>query len=315
MRTTLLVILIVILVSTLGIDEAFSQRRTPPAKPVPPKHSETSTDQASDVTTTISPTPDVYLQHPFNLEAEILPPNFQGHNLRAIFEELNKRAGEKRGEFESSVEFQQRIKELNEKPLYGEIHITSLVAFVLSSESLSRNSSYDADSLAMKVVQPVDILRGASLEENHPPLRTLPWNQSVVDGGSYTATNAFGAERVVTKTNSVAFDLAFSIFNWTWQSSVKIDKPGPPLFEDYSFQFRFPVNLSIAKETKENLGFLVIGRPTTPYTLSRLNAVKATFAKPTDMLQLYFYLNVDVLELWVFDRKTGKVHYKYRSNS
>jgi hypothetical protein len=300
-----LIVSALLVFSFVGIGETFPQRRpngkqgTAKSRPSPTTKQDVAPEK-KDVSVT-----DRYLGEAFDPQIERLPENFLGHDLERIFAAAAERLQLKKDEFESTSDFTERLNKLNEKPLYGNVQANSTLAFVLSPEYTVLQSTYDADSMTMRAIQPVGEVR-KSPGENLSLMKSLPWKKTTSES-TYKANNAFGAETVVSKSQVLTYDIAFSIFNWTWASSVKSIVPN---FGDYIFEDSFKVEKSIAKETKENLRYLVIGRFASPSILTGINSVKPTFSSPKEVFEAALYVNLDILELWVFNSKTGEVYIK-----
>lgn len=77
----------------------------------------------------------------FDTKVEKLPPNFAGHDAMTLFAQLEMLEAESyKGEYETTAEYQARLKELRERRLKGELKANDLFAF-----ELSVICHYDAD--------------------------------------------------------------------------------------------------------------------------------------------------------------------------
>ena len=70
---------------------------------------------------------------------------------------------------------------------------------------------------------------------------------------------------------------------------------------------------SEAKVAKNRIEALILVKPTTP-NISYGNLIdKATFAMPTNYFLHFYYVDVDLLEIWIYDKLTGEVITKIKS--
>lgn len=96
--------------------------------------------------------PKTYEQKPFDLSLQKLPVNYYGIDERTLLTGLLKRKEvEKKGEFETTEQYRQRLKQEQSKPLAGNLLIDSLMA--ASYEVIQ--AAYDADQQLMSVSLPM----------------------------------------------------------------------------------------------------------------------------------------------------------------
>ena len=85
---------------------------------------------------------------PFKIDGHIIPKNYLGHDLREIYNRLEARQNRKKGEFETTAEYNARIEQEKKAPLYGTINIGDKLTLVIDTMS-----SYDADNNKLTVAR------------------------------------------------------------------------------------------------------------------------------------------------------------------
>ena len=218
-----------------------------------------------------------YLTAPFNQSTKILP-NFLGHDLETISQVLNKRQqSSKKDEFETTQAFIQRVNTERNKPIIGTVNINSTLAFVSLN---SFDSSYDADSNLFRIEIPeVDV--GSGFE----------WKNRTFGHTTYKGSNAFGATVDIESWNSASF-------------SIKPNRSSSKQI------ITLKMSPSFAKDFKENFRVIFITK------IDGYNAVetrrfssKATFNSPYSVSYSDTYLNVEILEFKIFDKRSGQVYF------
>jgi hypothetical protein len=162
-----------------------------------------------------------YLAGPLDLTTSNLGPDFQGNDIAALYEAIkHSPALKEKSEFETSNQFESRRKSFQEQPILGSLTAASPLAFVLPGDSpiYGPRFKYDADSQTLTFT-----LEGRSmtfyLESGHPDFDTLVIRSTVLDRGTYVASNAFGAKVEVDKTYSRDNGIAFSKDSWLFRTS------------------------------------------------------------------------------------------------
>jgi hypothetical protein len=75
-----------------------------------------------------------------------------------------------------------------------------------------------------------------------------------------------------------------------------------------------PMEIATAKRVKDRLKVLAVVRLTEPYTFEGTFYAKPTFNDPKEYFVQYYYLNSELLELWVYDDTTGQIFAKKKPN-
>ncbi len=89
---------------------------------------------------------DKFLEIPFNPYVEKLPENFQGHDIKQLWDALQI---DEKGEFESTTDYQKRLDDLRKKPLFGTVFLDS--HFAVKGKPSER---YDADREVFQISPP-----------------------------------------------------------------------------------------------------------------------------------------------------------------
>lgn len=80
-----------------------------------------------------------------DFNATSLPKGYQGNNLSLLIDEIEKREGLTKDEFETTPQFRERIEREKSKPLIGELDYGSVFAFQINDTAFQ----YDADNKTM----------------------------------------------------------------------------------------------------------------------------------------------------------------------
>ncbi|MGD9676066.1 MAG: hypothetical protein AB7V19_05215 [Candidatus Bipolaricaulia bacterium] len=236
------------------------------------------------------PLPPSFARESFDTTLTALPPHFPGHSVAAVYRQLRDQLG--KDEFESSDAFRRRVDALA-APL-------SVYAFWLENN----HNTYDADRSLMMVHL------STSGYINQPVGETVPGTDSdertsikvlfdVLSEERYVGSNAFGATIAVTR-------------------SVVDDYEVLPVGSafDPSLALAFPLAPDRARLLHDRLRVLLVChlvRPDNgePLVWEGFLSGKPTFDNPTELLCSVCYLNARVIGLWVCDKASGEIVYKY----
>lgn len=118
----------------------------------------------------------------FNLSSEKLPKNYLGHDIKKVFAALSKRRLSTKDEFETTDEYQERIKRELKKTIYGSLTIDNIYAF---KSMASIDTNYDADKeILHATIKPDPIFNPDNLRDERLAFLILIDYQSK---GSYVA--------------------------------------------------------------------------------------------------------------------------------
>lgn len=217
----------------------------------------------------------MYLQVPFDAYVEQLPKAFLGHQPMTVYQVLATNVVAPKGEFESSADYAQRATRSLQKPLFGTVNRTTLLAFSFSPDLFKDQVTfrYDAD------------LRVMNLQMDVPTGSVLPFETQHRLEGTYTASNAFGVKTQVSKSTLTYYGLRF-------------DRPQAA---------RFPIALSAAQRVKKDARILLIGRLVPPYVSTSSRYMEPTITSPIELTVTTHAIEFQVEDLWVFDSMTGKI--------
>lgn len=263
-----------------------------------PPHSKTATSA-----------PRTYALSPFT---GTVPRGYLGHDPRGIYRALEKTKPRDKSEFETTAQFEHRVAQSADRPLYGTLRSSSTLAFVFPSREATMSGgendpinltlSYHADSQKMtaKITFNPMHLDGDDYAEM---LRSIVWNDVSVRTRSYVGSNAFGVTRQIDEIMRVTTGLAFDV------SSPFYDVGA----DGFGEMFAAPriVSLSASAENakllKKNLRLLIIAKLMSPYFIETQKHTEPTIDDPYDQTQIYHYLRVQIQDIWLFDIVTRAV--------
>ncbi|HYH04018.1 MAG TPA: hypothetical protein VEC37_13025 [Bacillota bacterium] len=256
---------------------AATTRKEAPNKTTPKPPPEITTSQINDAE------PYLTIDQSFDMNVKILPKNFHGHNYEIFFEELESKYAPK-DEFETNAAYRNRLEKNNQ--------LFSNFLFALPYEDYPI-CDYDADKqmIIFKYIK-ANIDTVNNIYNGNFSLST---NTIRIHNRTYMATDENGTVVEIEENT-------FNIYGFSIDSELK--------FED----IEITIPPSEAKAVKENLKILYIGK-------ARPGRVEGLFYKtfshnePTmdcllDHYYNYYLINVNLVAIWVYDYKTGKIYKK-----
>lgn len=239
-------------------------------------------------------------ERPFDANTSKLPAGFVGEDIRQIYSELAKReARASKDEFETDAQFKQRAAQENVQPILGHIPLDSVLAFKVVNRSAEH--FYDADTQTMTTALVLKTGIGSDKAHRHNQSVTS-WTTVAED--KYQASNAFGAAATVTRLSAIDYRIGFA--NGEDFRPVKYSGEDAVLLQGQ-------MDVEKAKRLKPYLAILAIVRLKPPFTYSGFDHMKPTIDKPTELYVKYYFLNSELLELWLYDPQTGEVFQKKRA--
>jgi hypothetical protein len=243
----------------------------------------------------IDPSPQIwakrgYIQYPFDVFSSNIMPNFKGHSTTQIYASLYNSGTPTKGKFETTEEFQERLRRANSKPLFGKVRKSSPLAFSVSPSQID----YNADSEEMKVYF-------YFWENPEGGLSIMSENGKTITK-QYVAQNGFGAKTVVTETSRISF--GFSVVNYEkfWFSDTDISKR-----HALTFQFRVP--RSSAPKFENSAKGLFIGYISAPeHEMRGSGRESATFDSPYASVTILNYVCIRLKLSLLYNSKTGYVY-------
>jgi len=235
----------------------------------------------------------------FDTKVTSLPTNYLGHDIVALYQQLTKEFPPK-DEFESTEAYGKRLKVGYPQDIF---------AFVIDEaflvDTYGIDISYNADEQRMVVE-----IKGERPDEYNPYDEETVILTKGIEGKkeTYVGTNKFGVEKIVTKYHCKHYGI-FPV-----NKKLFLDK-------EYSVPIRGPLKISFkisseeARDLKTNFGTLLIckiklsGNPLA-YTFQHNEYIGATIDTPTAVDTERFFVNAELIEIWVFNSKTGTVFTK-----
>ena len=201
-----------------------------------------------------------------------------------------------KSEFETTAQWRQRLEALKLRPIIGGMNAQSIWAFTV----LFTKSTYDADR------QVLDVFVDVSLNEGRA---TIIAKLDSKEDSSYLGTNAFGAVRDVSRSESTFHGI--SLTNSSSFVLVK-HKEDVRIYERTAFAVSVQIAADNAKELKDKLAALVVCRLTDPFVEHRDTYEPATFRSPYSTTHHFRNVVAQAIELWIFDQSSGTVYAKIR---
>ena len=168
----------------------------------------------------------------------------------------------------------------------------SIWAFVIEDI----RSVYDADNQVLQVYVPLHEMHSSGgLASN---FRSM-WAKFQGTDSSYVGTNGFGAIAEVHNTYYTIHHVAFG------------NAQAFPTADD-KFQVRVPSGPDAARQMKPELSALAVCRLTAPFSTSLYYSERATVSSPYATQNQESYVITELLEVWIYDRKSGVIRVKLR---
>jgi hypothetical protein len=100
-----------------------------------------------------------------------------------------------------------------------------------------------------------------------------------------------------------------------------VDRPGmPKVSASFLDNLKKPtiihrINMGIdeARITKDKISSLVVAKPTNPYISYGAALREATIKDPTEFFNQLYYVDVDLIEVWIYNKQSGQVLKKITS--
>jgi hypothetical protein len=255
---------------------------------------------------------------PFDNSLTHLPPNYQGHSFVSVFNTLEKREPQlKKGEFETTVAYRQRIADANQIPLFGTVKPTDLLAFSLSPDSEQLTSTYDADKQKLHI-----ILEAYENENRDDPRESAVylWASKTDKLRSYTARTNFRQPISINVFRNADSYLTFDESQLTnWQPGELPNQLQRGRYERDDKKRRLETFVSIplnrAPYAKANLRALIVCEIGEASVFKSEDREEPTVDDPNDVYNQIFSFNIILQEIWFYNGASGEVFYKLKSSS
>jgi len=249
----------------------------------------------------------------FDIRAEQLPPNYSGHDIKAIYKELSSRgAGATKGEFETTEEFRTRVRQEASTPIYGGHRPDAYFAFKVTNTM--GETFYDADRQVMTLAVALDNASKSFYRPSDKKSLSVEYDSKT---DSYELSNVYGAKVPATLRFSNHHEIAFKNykdFNVTRYLDSRSRRLGytSDSFARDAILIELPMNVTTAKKVKKDLEILAVVKLVEPHTFGDTFGARPTVAEPGGMLAQFYYLNAVLSGLWVYDKTTGQIFIKVR---
>lgn len=259
-----------------------------------------------------------YLDVPFDPSIEKIPVPFLGHDIERIYKAfIEKEEAKQKEKFESTEQLKYRLETKSKKPLFGSVGQDAILAF-----SVSTRSAYDAGSQTLAISIPIsEVWRTLEIDSSKLALYIKcgkPTEQKSI------GQNAYGAKIEIKETYTKSFELAIhNQHNFEIKKvlseydkehtrmQTKHNLPTTSLDPDIQRQTAFEQQIDMGPTeviaAKDKIAALILARPTPPYISYGCLRHKATFENPFYFLGRKYYVDVDLLEIWIYDKLSGKI--------
>jgi hypothetical protein len=245
----------------------------------------------------------------FNTNLTLLPANYNGLDIIAIYESLSSRSEVKtKGEYETTVDFNKRIDSICKAPIISKLTFDSIFCFQGDLDTYSDNLSYDADTEMFSILnRGLNSSTSGSIKnvnqkfgyEKISGIHSIGLKNVVENQGKYEASNAYGKTVTVEKTKFESYNI--------------IEYNDNNFFMN-GFSFKFKTSVDLARSYKQNgcLKLLFIGKIISPYTHQHFDSFKPTIDKPNEYINYDNYIYMNVQEIWLYDKISGIIYDKLK---
>jgi hypothetical protein len=233
--------------------------------------------------------------------AGVVPPHFQGNDLKAIVDGLAPELSVSKGKYETSAQFAARLDRIAQAPLSGGIPGDAPLAFVFPTDASTHtmrsderqiSTEYDADKQEMTVALLTETLNTESeLESSNLALQAI-WNRASDTVSHGVASNAFGVKAVVRYSSAQNYGLAI-----------------PLALQNRVHDVTFKITPAKARLVENRLRVAVIGviEGNPEDVVIKQSSGTATIQDPYEWRDTAKYLCFKPSQIWVFDTETGEI--------
>ena len=194
--------------------------------------------------------------------------------------------GSSKSEFETTIEYQQRLAALLNRTLAPSISLQSPLPFLLNGISTGvslpvTKFSYDADSELLTIALSPKLVGNREV---------MVLKTEVSELGRYTGQNAFGATTEVTSIHAEEYGIEFEQNEWLKSSDLRL-----PLPKDQ------------ARLLFSQLRLVLVCKAISPYVTTRFTSSNPTLDAPTDYTAKANLIVVEPLELRLYDGQSGQL--------
>lgn len=221
---------------------------------------------------------------PFPDNPASLPARYLGHYPLDPFLKLHTRkAVLKKGEFETTAQYEERAERESKFPLIGSMTREHLFAFMFVPDK----ADYDADRAIITIGVDKTQVYDDTPWDPFSPRTALLWRESEKQIDSYVGSNAPGVKRPVRASH---------------RTELYIGIPAKP-----SPECACPLPTDKARLIKDRLRLLVIGRIVSPYVGEATEENEATISDPVQVLTNQYVLYLQPETFMVYDFQSGEI--------
>jgi hypothetical protein len=242
--------------------------------PQAPAHPRAAAPAAGRQGKTGAPKPRQCEPTPLDLDTQVLPRGFCPDDPEVVYTQRDK---PKKNEFETADQYQARLDSRPSKPVY-----------IFSSDT---RGNYNADKQMFALNLGFDFCAQGYYRADCSVLG-LVIKSRTKSSREYTAVNAFGAKAQVTRTDEEKYGLIFPRKEYHIDVSVPVED---------------------ARDAKDSLAVLVItgGHAATgDDVVYGIRVTTPTLSEPDGGTDTYYWVNLLVKSLWVYNKKTGNIYQK-----
>lgn len=211
-----------------------------------------------------------------------LPPNYKGDDFQKVYSRFFKTIFGK-NEFEKTADYKKKMQAINQNEIY---------AFQIAEKD-SLQIEYDADEEMLRVK--IDAIYVTEITPITKFIDFIVLTTKNKKASSYVGQNAFGAKTLIKKHEG--------------------DKYGVRIVSNSQSSYSISLGLSPneAKKQKNNISALIICKPyIADDTLAFVGGYynEATFSNPIEISYTASGINIELLEIWLYNFKTGGILHK-----
>jgi len=257
------------------------------------------------------------------LETGKIDLTYAGHDPNAIFAALEAAFAQKRGEFESSTDFEERRAKSLKEPYLPGLNLTDQLAFIVEVKKASRYFSglvysYDVDSSETSLYinlpdslpnengGPNHNFSGLAKRRENSPIKVQTLQNQLLSERDYQASNAYGATVTVTRSRYKTVQLGLVRLDFVPSQRGISDSPLPVT--------RFRMESSVAAIELPKLKALFLVRPSPPFVHYNLLYQEPTIGSPTELVIQTHIIRGVADEIVFFSGITGKIIFRTKAS-
>lgn len=194
-------------------------------------------------------------------------------------------------EFESDVDFKSRIESICSRQLTGKLKFCDMVGFLINKKATYQNDElfvYDANNKELKVS--INSTGSDYLNDRFNDYKnSIEISNKIISEKNYIGSNAYNKKINVSSATFDTYNLVCYMNRYT----------------DLSYEI--PMSVDDAKAMKKWGGIVIIGKLRYPFIGYYEQIFEPTISWPNESIFRNHYLALNLSEIWVVNRKTGKI--------